>query len=47
MHHEAKGSTNVVKTTNNLLNKNSSPTTNAQEGSSIATPTPKMLLSFF
>jgi hypothetical protein len=45
MHHEAKGSTHVVKTTNNLLNKDSFPTTSAQEDSSIEAPAPKMLLS--
>jgi hypothetical protein len=44
MHHKAKGSKHVVKTTNNLLNKDSSPTTIAQKDSSIEALTPKMLL---
>jgi hypothetical protein len=45
MHHQARGSSIVARTTNNLLNRDSSPTTRAHEDSSIEAPTPKMLLS--
>jgi hypothetical protein len=46
MCHQARGSTHVVKTIDNLLNINNSFTTRACMGdSSIQTPTPKMLLS--
>jgi hypothetical protein len=45
MHHQARGSSHVTRTTYNLLNKNSSPTTRALEDSSIEASTPKKLLS--
>jgi hypothetical protein len=46
MCHQARGSTHVTKTIDNLLNRNNSLTTRACTGdSSIETPTLKMLLS--
>jgi hypothetical protein len=45
MHHQAKGSSHVTRTTDNLLNRDSSTTTRAREDSSIEAPTPNMLLS--
>jgi hypothetical protein len=45
MCHQARGSTHVAETIDNLLNRNNSLTTRACMGDSlIQTPTPKMLL---
>ncbi len=45
IYHQAKGSTHVTWDTNNLMNKNNSPTTSARDYSSINASTPNILLS--
>jgi hypothetical protein len=44
MHHQAKVSTRVARDINNLMNKDTSPTTSACDDFSINEPTPNILL---
>jgi hypothetical protein len=46
-HHQDKGSTHVNARIDNLLNKKRSPTTRAQEDSSMDAPIPNILSFFF